>query len=303
MIPRIDRRLREPDKEFDLVYADFQKWNPLRPPNWRWDFVVASVKTRHFPAAEYLGCWIVPAYKYAWSLATVSIGETRVAQAQEMSDIAAAHGIYATNGRLRWELEARILSGEPVDVVSRKTGLPKSVVECYVGVFFDVLDRLDAYDYIDARVIRGAFCHPLSGEDVARIWKLNGFWAGPVMLDAVIDHFVQRGKPDYSYLLDEPSMKDAPPFQRSLERAIRLDILPLNDPEIQILVMRLRLELIENERKTRTGDAGKRQKSTAEFCEYGDALIVELLAKKRAQAAMKEKRQRSRRGRLAVAST
>ena len=133
--------------------------------------MVASVKTRHFPAAEYLGGWIVPAYKYARSLATVSIGETRAAQVQEMSDIVAAHGIYATDGRPRWELEARILSGEPVNVVSRKTSLPKSVVECCVGVFLDVLDRLDAYDYIDSRVIRGDFYHPVSGKDVARIWK------------------------------------------------------------------------------------------------------------------------------------
>jgi hypothetical protein len=126
----------------------------------------------------------------------------------------------------------------------------------------------------------------MSGEEVGRTWKMYGFWGGPLILDAVLKHFAQRGKPDYGYLLQEPSIKDAPQGHRSLERAIRLQILPKNDPKVQLQLIQLHLELIEKERIARTRDGAKQQaEDLEEFYEYADAVIVNFLAEKRAQAA------------------
>jgi hypothetical protein len=85
---------------------------------------------------------------------------------------------------LRWEIEARILAGETVEVIVQDTGLHADVIKWYELWFFDVRSRLDHRAYIMHQVIGWNALG--AAPDVGTVWKHYAYRSGPCVLDAII---------------------------------------------------------------------------------------------------------------------
>ena len=90
----------------------------------------------------------------------------------------------AAPAQTRWEVEARILAGEPTEAIAKKVSMSPGVIQCYESWFFAFTDRLDARDYIVHHVIRS---HALDADmEICKLWKHYAYFGGPVVLDALI---------------------------------------------------------------------------------------------------------------------
>jgi hypothetical protein len=125
--------------------------------------------------------------------------------------------------RRRWELEARILARQTDEEIGSKLGVPAPVVAAYEGLFFSVRVKFAATDWIMANVIGPRAYEGTTEDDVELIWKLWGFWGGPMVLDALIAHNeAGRGGPTEG--LD-------PTLARACERIVAVTALsPFDDP-------------------------------------------------------------------------
>src|SRR5262249_22927778 len=93
-------------------------------------------------------------------------------------------------GALPLELQARILAAQPRDEITRRTGVSRDVIDAYQATVFHVEDRLTARDWVLLEAIHQG--HPTVGVDAgaAVILKRCAFFAGPVVLDAVIPYLI-----------------------------------------------------------------------------------------------------------------
>ena len=88
-------------------------------------------------------------------------------------DLLAAHQLCESNGPLRWELEARILAGQSDDDISASMAVPPAVVAAFERSFFNVRDRLAAFDLILFHVI--GYRPVLGFEEQRSAWPLGVF--------------------------------------------------------------------------------------------------------------------------------
>ena len=87
------------------------------------------------------------------------------------------------------ELQARILGGESTELVAASLGLETSVVQTYCTMFFDVVKRLDAKQFILYNVIK---LRPPIAPSAEQLFLLSAYHRGAVVIDAWIDWFANR---------------------------------------------------------------------------------------------------------------
>jgi hypothetical protein len=85
---------------------------------------------------------------------------------------------------VRWEVEARVLAGQPAAEIARAVGRPAAVIRLYEDWFFGVRDRLAARSYVLHVVIRWFAVD--TAPTTEQIWKFFAFRGGTLVLDAVI---------------------------------------------------------------------------------------------------------------------
>jgi hypothetical protein len=151
---------------------------------------------------------------------------------RKMPDIAAAIGIHEGEPTTRWAVEARLLAGEPIEAIARKTALTPRAVALYEALFFNVSDRLENRGYI-LHVVIGLYSMPRE-PDPGLVWRLFGLLGGPVVLDALIDgDYGSPDRPEDERFLDELRLK----------LAVALKLLPIDAttaPRLIRLYLRLR---------------------------------------------------------------
>jgi hypothetical protein len=143
-----------------------------------------------------------------------------------------------------WSLQAWLLTGESLEVISQKILVPVETVTWYGRLFFDVVDRLDHRSFITHRVIGPKIHYGLNVKDVDVIWRFWAYGGGPCILESLLDDFAEAGWSDYGYLLDGTYRNADLPHERQLaQQALRVQLLSpedimkmlntaLNDPEI-----------------------------------------------------------------------
>ena len=129
--------------------------------------------------------------------------------------VRAARGVWDGDPAVKGELEARLLTDEPLDRVAARCRLPVAVVEAYAEVCFAVRPMRQATDWLLARAVGfsplAGFTSPLPGA----AWKLAALSGGPLVLDAVIAATAGRPVP-------EALLKEADPRRADGEARIRL---------------------------------------------------------------------------------
>lgn len=96
------------------------------------------------------------------------------------------HRVYAENGELRWELEARLLAGQNDRAIARRIDLTRGLVRRYEQICSTCRDRLSASDCILFTFIGPGPIDGFAPGDLGGVWKWTGYFGGPYGLDATI---------------------------------------------------------------------------------------------------------------------
>ena len=149
-----------------------------------------------------------------------------------MPDIGGAVAIHEGEPTTRWAVEARLIAGEPIEAIARKTVLTPRAVATFEALFFNVSDRLENRGYL---IHFGVGLYPTPREpDPGLVWRLFGLLGGPVVLDALIDgDYGPPDRPEDERFLDELRLK----------LAVALKLLPIDAttaPRLIRLYLRLR---------------------------------------------------------------
>ena len=158
----------------------------------------------------------------------------------------------------RWELEAGLLAREPVSAAARRVGLTPEAVEAYVAVFFDVLQLLDATDYITLRVIGISPARIVTERDVEVWLKLFAYGGGPHVLDSLVDYYDNREVVPADIAQVEPARRARVAQQLTIRSAILAACLPEGDARtlaVQGLIERLEAQRREERLAGEVGEA------------------------------------------------
>jgi hypothetical protein len=124
------------------------------------------------------------------------------------------------NDAQRWLLEARLLTRQAIVQTARDSSLPRTVVEEYTKLFFDVRRRRRARDAILLLTMRKVVREQVLENDVDVLLKLFAFFGGVAALDAVA-----------SILLSPTSdLSLLPPSQRRLAEKVQRFVRLLTKP-------------------------------------------------------------------------
>src|SRR5262249_20439813 len=88
-----------------------------------------------------------------------------------------------------WEVEARLLTDEPLARIAAKCSTTPRVIHAFEQVFFNVRDRLEATGYINNVVLGGDLLTRLRENDVGAILKLFAFGGGVAVRESVLGFF------------------------------------------------------------------------------------------------------------------
>lgn len=163
-------------------------WLPgsfYRKPSWRWS------------RAEYLtatGRRLDPRIDDDW------VGHARAALrgrggGSAVAAVRAAQEIWAGDPALKAELEALLLTTEPLDRIAERFHLSATVVEAYAEVFFAVRPMRRATDWLLTRAVGYSAIRGFIGPLPSSAWKLAALSGGPLLMDVVIAATTGRSLP------------------------------------------------------------------------------------------------------------
>ena len=149
-----------------------------RPPCWRWKRA-QSLATSGRP--------LDPRIDDEWvSLARSAIMGVNGHKPQVAATIEARDFSFAEPPERRWEMDARLLTDEPLDRVARRFGITPAAVEAYAALFFDVRGVRAASDWLLVRAVGYRPGIGFAKGDLAGVWKFAAYRGGALLLDAVI---------------------------------------------------------------------------------------------------------------------
>jgi len=172
---------------------DLWNYSPFRTPDWRWREAHRHV-TRNTSPRPWEDAGVVRTYQFLLAFSDADTEATQAELIRCWPDLAAAYTIFTQAGVQRDELEARLIC-EPVDVIARKMIISPGVVGAFADTFFDVLDSINANDwmYIQAVGVHSFSLPPTEGE----CWRYLAFVGGSLVLDLVIADHLGRTEPCY----------------------------------------------------------------------------------------------------------
>ena len=208
----------------------YQRRHPLRPVDWRRRRAVRLVRDDRWPVAGADDPWTIAAYQYA-TARRCRTGIYRFSRG--MIDLHEAHRLAKLDSPLCWELEARILAREDISVVADKTGIAADTIRAYAAVFFHVWPKIDARHYIHSVI---GSRKPWTPDRVRDLWCYLGYTGGPLVLDAVIQHYKAAGQPDYAYLMKPLGPKRVQSgLERNINTLLRVLLLKKTDKNVKAL--------------------------------------------------------------------
>jgi hypothetical protein len=215
------------DDARDVADAFARCWptSPFRSLDWRWGLAGAIRDGHPSPRRSGDDRWLGAALRLRERVQPRA-GDPRRHRTRRDHHVDVAYQFrFGADARRRLQLEARLLSGQEIDVIALRLGIEAGAVEAYARCFYDVLDHLEKIDYIMRSAIgRAAYTGFLATDDDI-IVKLISYNLGPLAVDALAGW------------LGWPVASGAPPISAEWSRAIgrRLEFLigvmtvPVND--------------------------------------------------------------------------
>jgi hypothetical protein len=100
------------------------------------------------------------------------------------------------NERLTHYIQARLLARQTDNMIAAHTGGIPETIRYYEACFYNVRDRFDAKDWVVRHILEGLDEDAEAANDSFASLKLFGYFAGPVMLDAIISGFSHDRAPE-----------------------------------------------------------------------------------------------------------
>lgn len=180
------------------------QFSPYRPVQWRYDRILELVRKDGSSPRPVRGVddrYIVEGYRFIgnWEriMTTVDNPERADMLAELFPDNPALYYAYEIflrppSDHVRCGLEARILARQPFGKIAQALCVfSPETIEWYEKLFFNVLDRIDAVDYISKQVIT-----PLVGQGISQVnnaltAKFFGYFGGETILEYML-HGIDR---------------------------------------------------------------------------------------------------------------
>jgi hypothetical protein len=200
--------------------------DPFRLPSWRFALAVQMHEQRK-RARKRNDKWIELALQYLRRRDQEQSGRCRRALPGQLAAVEQAWKVYQANDALRWHLEARLLTSEPLEETSRACGIGVSTVEAYEALFFQVKDRLHAGDHIAQRVLPRRAALGIDLRDTPGLLKIVAYRGGHLALERGRRVLLPSGN---SPPLDSQVCSKEVLVERSLDVGFRIYLLGLCVP-------------------------------------------------------------------------
>ena len=156
---------------------------PWRQPDWRWQRAIWRAQSRSRRSERQDDDWTHRAMGCVKAIHREACGYRPY---RPDPDVMHARQLAQHHDWNRAELEARILSDQPIDQISSTMGVSTGVISAFEGIFFDVRPRLGCQSWIVYDVIGLKPSGPLQPQDVTKAWRYFGFMYGPCTLDVLL---------------------------------------------------------------------------------------------------------------------
>lgn len=162
-------------------------------PVWRWQRVQDLIATNRRPDKH-----DDDPTKIAWRMckSVSATPEVRASHRRRYGTWLQAYLIYLANDAHRWEIEARLLTGASATEIAAKLKIEAGVVNAYATLFFDVIGRLQAHDWIWGTAVRVGLWG-MSRPREADIWRYVAVSGDSAVLDVLVSDYLGRVEPIY----------------------------------------------------------------------------------------------------------
>jgi hypothetical protein len=190
------------------MHVQFQQFNPFRDPQWRYERCLKLVEhqPQPLPASPRRDDEYVRRYrKFLLRFLRSDDEEARAALFPLDPPLFYAHLIHHHPDR-EWRtiVQARLLTGDDDAEIANYGGTLPDTIHLYEQLFFNVRDRLDNKDWIVKTVLGTATQRASNRYDTMTdhqrdsLYKLFGYFGGPIILNTVISGFASRDLPTQS---------------------------------------------------------------------------------------------------------
>jgi hypothetical protein len=166
------------------------QFDPTRSPEWRWDrafrHIFDELTFSSIRDDEATG----RAVKFRQALTSCRTPEQRSELHRSDPAMFAAHELYKSTSRKRYEVEARLLAKQTPAEVAQFVGLSEDVIQVYEAVFFNVAGFLTASGWITGKAIGIGPYTAMNVPEFGRFLKTVAFQAGLTTLDALLSTVV-----------------------------------------------------------------------------------------------------------------
>lgn len=173
--------------------SKLRSYNPFMTPRWRWNRAEELVADGQSPPPDEDAA-VLKAVEFLRGLKTAGRQRSSVTWSREFRAIQNARELFRGDVVRRWEVEARLLSGQSDNEIASRLRIAPHEVDLYERLFFDVRESLRAHDWIFGKAI--GWPRPgQSDQELGRLWKSVGYFGGPSVLDWMIVLFRHVWKP------------------------------------------------------------------------------------------------------------
>ncbi len=238
----------------EAIAGEFEasEWDPFLVPAWRHEDAqrLAAGEQPKWSANDPA---IVDCAAYLGAVADAHDEQKQAAVRHQWPWLAAAHAIAEQDDPRRWEVEARLLTGQTDADIGARCGLPPDVVKCYETVFFSVRSRLGARMWVCNQVIGDGPRRGFRDDELGLLWAAFGYHGGVPVLDALVNAFYATWRPTEPATI-EIYFRDECPASLKMKAVIAAYSVPSNvRTAMKFTTLHRRLQKIE--RKMRRGKA------------------------------------------------
>ncbi|MCY2987298.1 MAG: hypothetical protein NTY19_05460 [Planctomycetota bacterium] len=164
-----------------------RRLGPLPAPDRRWQVACQSAQAGRDPLED-IAADLAEAAEYSKSLTKCTTDAERADVHARWPTLSQAHAVFQHDEPQRWEVESRLLAGQPDEVIAASCGLELAVVASYAALFFSLREYLGDRRWLRTKMF--GWGAPIFGnKDLGRLWAWTALTGGPYVLDMVLAAF------------------------------------------------------------------------------------------------------------------
>jgi hypothetical protein len=224
-----------------------------RPPDWRWKRAGEILNESNDVRRDYGQDDIATVAAFRSSMMTATTRRHQLGIKNHYPDLYDAYTLYSNDDDrdMRYELEARLLANEPIEVIAGKLALPCGAVVAFEKYFFNVADRLNSAGYITHYVFGRSVQAGLAERQYDLLWKMFGYHCGGDVLDVMVTKFNGPPRPETPEDIRAMWTDDLKDTLR-MKAAVAARIMPINFQTYDAL-LNIYFRMVEAEQDGSTG--------------------------------------------------